>query len=354
MASALEAGILECIAGKREWSALAVPNLDPSGALRGAKRVRVVVLDEDELRCPVCLSVPTGANDVGAVQLCKRGHAFCARCLPRDLPSRTRALEPLDGLPMFRASAKPAECPVCKGRVGLTPTGSMLHKTVLRSLLVTCSLGCGSDLLQADAEKHSWQCPHSTKNVCPFCPVGSTPIVMKDLLSHLEVAHVAEKTGLSVRLSGGDVFGESKSTTGKFRTTWRFHHWMPFADHCAVIYRGADLVAECRSTLPRMGIEAFVLMNDTLSSAACDLIVMVCAQPRGETGKADTPILSQVKHGVTVPSWRAVDRSAPAVVAAEKITMEFPVDDVAARLQTDPSLRGWKPSIKIKLKPRAA
>ena len=170
---ALEQRLLDCIAGKRSWDELRLIDLDPLKALRGAKKPRLLVIDEDELQCPVCLQ-HLGSGG-GGIQTCKLGHAFCGDCV--------RVLT----------------CPCCK--VSLTQKGikTIVHQKLISALVSECSLGCGSVMTGSQWDKHKFSCDMSKEQVCPFC--SATDVCFKELGSHLSEVHKDKEGFFTSKLS---------------------------------------------------------------------------------------------------------------------------------------------------------
>lgn len=160
--SKVEEQLFECVTGKRSWKELRLPDLDPAKTLRGAKKVKLVALDEDDLICPVCLHLPEGD-----VRMCPNGHSFCVSCIRGASPT----------------------CPCCKVKL-CNQVKSLLHRKIVSSLITGCSFGCGAVIPFGHQESHKWECNLSTKKVCPFC---SEAVIFKDLLRHLEASHKNER-----------------------------------------------------------------------------------------------------------------------------------------------------------------
>lgn len=143
------------------WQQIRIPfDLDPDASLRGAKRPRLIVIDEDALSCPVCSEGFTGDK---VVRQCNRGHLFCENCSKR------------------LANV----CPVCKitGEFGI----SLLAQTISQTLTQECK-DCKKLLTtSSDRTHHQWICCMVKSRCCPFCDVN---INRNELNFHLEVYHI--------------------------------------------------------------------------------------------------------------------------------------------------------------------
>lgn len=170
--SKVEEQLVECVTGKRPWTELRLPDLDPAKTLRGAKKVKLVALDEDDLICPVCLHLPEGD-----VNMCPNGHSFCVSCIQGAFPT----------------------CPCCKVNL-FNQVKSLLHRKIVSSLISGCSFGCGAVIPFGHQESHKWECNLSTKRVCPFCS-EAVAVKFNDLLRHLEASHKNERRFREARLS---------------------------------------------------------------------------------------------------------------------------------------------------------
>lgn len=199
--------LLACVQGQRAWADQRLPNLDPAGSLRAAKRVRLLLVDEDDLTCPVCMS--TLKNPVS----CKNGHSWCDGCNGRE--ARSWPLR---------------KCPVCRDSSGTRATPLFLAKC-LASLCTRCA-ACGLDHLQKDAAAHEWSCPMSTKKCCPFCSDGS--VVLSQLAAHLREAHKDKTVDSELRLNWATPKADGDNNVwGKLGSALRVtfllgDHWIAF------------------------------------------------------------------------------------------------------------------------------
>lgn len=272
--SRLQEQLIECLARKRSWKDLRVPNLDPGSQLAGARSVKMLLLDEEELKCPVCLLM-LGSNGI-KIHACPKGHAFCEGCI-----TGTR-------------------CPCCQIPLPIIRSESLLHRKLISSLISECILGCRTVLSFEQMKTHELECIYSSKNVCYFC---TEQVAFKDFLSHLESSHNNMKQLPSEQWIG-------RVNPGAFGVTMMpWTGWIP-------LHRAALLILGFKWSPPRVVFEVAVWsLEDNLPCLDWTFSISGC----------HGTIFSQTWNGVpTQASWRKVKDGCR---SRETLSFPFPMEE---------------------------
>lgn len=139
------------------WRRVRLPDLDPHGEMKAARVPRLVLIDENDMTCPVCLQLFKSGDNL---RQCINGHTFCPACCP--------------------ASLQP--CPTCK--VKGPYSRSLMKESFSRMLLTECA-DCKKTLSPQERSSHTWICP-KTVVACPFCSANCS---LEKLGAHFEETH---------------------------------------------------------------------------------------------------------------------------------------------------------------------
>lgn len=202
------------------WQTIKVINLDPAGIMKKTKRARLVLIDEDDLTCPICLELFEGHDQP---QQCINGHTFCSICCP----------------------ASSNACPVCKvkGSYGR----SLLTQSISRMLLFQCS-DCKEIMSNSQKASHVWNCgKRQTK--CPFCHECS--ICMDELKNHFEQSHLHSKTQtLYWIFSGATSMEQSVSHVWSVNDSWTCNERGAIAWLKSYTMTSTDIVLDAHFLIP--------------------------------------------------------------------------------------------------------
>lgn len=252
------------------WKKIQALDLDPNGLMKNSKKPRLVLIDEEDLTCRVCLQIFRGDDEI---RQCPNGHAFCSTC------SKT--------LSVRRA------CPTCGVTTPMTGR-ALLAQTISGRLLATCVL-CSEIMSSECLKPHKWIC-RKTQAVCPFC--SDQNVCMDQLKAHLEESHLKHTSHLTWKLT------LEPSSISRDKATWEWENtWAQENKNSPLVW-----IKKITATKHEITLEAFIWRAPPTATVeselnACDLNCQITIQCNN-LGK----LFSGKFNRLCFPNWWSKDR----------------------------------------------
>lgn len=253
------------------WDQMHLPNLDPEGNMRQAKKPRVVIIEEEDLTCPVCLQLFAGDQ----VRQCINGHTLCSRCCP---------------------GAQQA-CPTCgaKGHY----SRALLAQTLSSRLLWECG-DCKKMITFLDQrQSHKWTCAKA-KGVCPFERIcGNRIVTMDQLDKHLqEDCHRGDRRA---SYTWSLQFKAKRPLTASSSHHWNFDQWAHASDHRPILF-----LKKVELTEQDLGMDAYLWVDPSKQQLQQQQQITCRVKLRSTT--SDKNIFEFIFRCLDLPNWWSKDR----------------------------------------------